>query len=96
MTQRVAIICGGRSSEHEISCISAAGVLSAIDRTIYQPILIGISKNGKWFHLPEDHPLAITNGVLPTIPDTGIAVALGGGGPRAFVHPAGPEPRGCF
>lgn len=77
MTQRVAIICGGRSSEHEISCISAAGVLSAIDRAIYQPILIGISKSGKWFHLPEDYPLAIANGVLPTIPDTGITVALG-------------------
>jgi D-alanine-D-alanine ligase len=77
MTQRVAIICGGRSSEHEISCISAAGVLSAIDRNAYEPILIGISKSGKWFHLPENHPLSISDGVLPTIPDTGIAVALG-------------------
>ena len=76
MTQRVAIICGGRSSEHEISCISAAGVLSAIDRTKYQPILIGISKNGRWFLLPENHSLALTDGVLPTIPEDGISVAL--------------------
>jgi D-alanine-D-alanine ligase len=76
MTQRVAIICGGRSSEHEISCISAAGVLSAIDRTKYQPILIGISKNGIWFLLPENHSLALTDGVLPTIPEDGISVAL--------------------
>ena len=76
MTQRVAIICGGRSSEHEISCISAAGVLSAIDRSKYQPILIGISKSGKWFQLPESHPLTISNGVLPIIPDSGISVAL--------------------
>jgi D-alanine-D-alanine ligase len=76
MTQRVAIICGGRSSEHEISCISAAGVLSAIDRSKYQPILIGISKSGKWFLLPENYSLALTDGVLPTIPETGVSVAL--------------------
>ena len=76
MTQRVAIICGGRSSEHEISCISAAGVLSAIDRLKYQPILIGISKSGRWFLLPDDYALALKDGVLPTIPNEGISVAL--------------------
>jgi len=76
MTQRVAIICGGRSSEHEISCISAAGVLSAIDRMKYQPILIGISKSGRWFRLPDNYALAIKDGVLPTIPNEGISVAL--------------------
>jgi D-alanine-D-alanine ligase len=77
MIKRVAIICGGRSSEHEISCISAAGVLSAIDRSMYQPVLIGISKSGKWFHLPDNYPLTISEGVLPTIPESGTAVALG-------------------
>jgi D-alanine-D-alanine ligase len=76
MKERVAIICGGRSSEHEISCISAGGVLSAIDRSKYEPILIGINKNGKWFLLPENYSLEINNGVLPTIPDSGISVAL--------------------
>ena len=76
MTQRVAIICGGRSSEHEISCISAGGVLSAIDRSKYQPVLIGISKNGRWFLLPETYSLAIINGALPSIPEDGISVEL--------------------
>jgi D-alanine-D-alanine ligase len=76
MMQRVAIICGGRSSEHEISCISAAGVLSAIDRMKYQPILIGISKSGRWFLLPDSYALALKDGVLPTIPNEGISVAL--------------------
>ena len=76
MKERVAIICGGRSSEHEISCISAGGVLSAIDRSKYEPILIGINKNGKWFLLPENYSLEINNGVLPTIPDSGVSVAL--------------------
>jgi D-alanine-D-alanine ligase len=76
MMQRVAIICGGRSSEHEISCISAGGVLSAIDRSKYEPVLIGISKSGKWFLLPVNHSLALINGVLPTIPENGTSVAL--------------------
>jgi D-alanine-D-alanine ligase-like ATP-grasp enzyme len=80
MTQRVAIICGGRSSEHEISCISAAGVLSAIDRQKYQPILIGISKNGRWFLLPDTYSLALTDGVLPSIPEEGISVSLSADG----------------
>ena len=76
MTKRVAIICGGRSSEHEISCTSAGGVLSAIDRKMYEPVLIGISKSGKWFLLAEDHPLSINGTTLPTVPETGTPVTL--------------------
>jgi len=76
MTKRVAIICGGRSSEHEISCTSAGGVLSAIDRSEYEPVLIGISKSGKWFLLPEDHPLSIIGTNLPTVPESGTPVTL--------------------
>jgi D-alanine-D-alanine ligase len=67
--KRVAIICGGRSSEHEISCISAGGVISAIDRSKFQPLIIGITKSGKWVHLEEDFPLRIIDGVLPVIPE---------------------------
>jgi len=67
--KRVAIICGGRSSEHEISCISAGGVISAIDRSKFQPLIIGITKSGKWVHLKEDFPLRIIDGVLPVIPE---------------------------
>ena len=39
MTEKktVALLCGGRSSEHPISLITAAGVLGAIDRTAYDP-----------------------------------------------------------
>ncbi len=76
MTTRVAIICGGRSSEHEISCISAGGVLSAIDRSQYQPVLIGISKSGKWFVLGEETSLSIKDGVLPAISESGTPVSL--------------------
>ena len=72
--KRVAILCGGRSSEHEISCISAGGVISAIDLTLFEPILIGITKSGKWVRLAEDFPLQIVNGVLPVIPEDAPAV----------------------
>jgi D-alanine-D-alanine ligase len=80
MTKRVAIICGGRSSEHEISCISAGGVLAAIDRSQYEPVLIGISKSGKWFLLDESTSLSIKDGALPSIPEFGKAVALDANG----------------
>ena len=66
---KVAIICGGPSSEHEISCISAAGVLAAIDRSQFEPVLIGITKSGKWVLLPLDHKFEITNGHLPSVPE---------------------------
>jgi len=65
--QTVAIICGGRSSEHEISCLSASGVLAGLDTTKFDAVLIGITKAGDWVHLPLDYPLDIVNGVLPTV-----------------------------
>src|SRR5450830_1770768 len=66
----VAILCGGRSSEHSISCISAGGILDAIDRERYEPILIGITRTaGRWVLIPESYPLSIIDGVLPTVPE---------------------------
>ena len=72
----VAIICGGRSSEHEISCISASGVISAIDRSKYNPSLIGITKSGKWVSLPTDTKFEISNGNLPEVPESAPAIAI--------------------
>jgi D-alanine-D-alanine ligase len=45
---RVAIVFGGRSSEHAVSCATAASVLAAIDRDAYDVIPIGITKEGRW------------------------------------------------
>ena len=71
----VGILCGGRSSEHEISCISAGGILAAIDRELYQPIVIGITKTaGRWVLIPAEYPLSIVDGVLPTVPENGMKV----------------------
>jgi D-alanine-D-alanine ligase len=45
---RVAVLFGGRSSEHAVSCVTAAGVLGAINRDKYEVIPIGIAKSGQW------------------------------------------------
>jgi len=50
---RVGILFGGRSGEHEVSLLSAASVLKAIDKTKYQVVPIGITKDGRW--LTADH-----------------------------------------
>lgn len=73
---RVAIICGGKSSEHEISCVSANGVLGAIDRSLFEPVLIGITKSGKWLLLAEDTNFSIINGALPSVPESGVEISL--------------------
>ena len=45
---RVGILFGGKSAEHEVSLQSARNVYEAIDKTQYEPLLIGIDKNGRW------------------------------------------------
>lgn len=72
--KRVAIICGGRSSEHSISCISAKGVLEAIDRNLFEPILIGITLQGKWVELKSADDFGVASDGLPMVPDTAPGV----------------------
>ena len=79
-TLTVAIICGGPSSEHDVSCVSGGGVLKGLDTESFTPILIGITKAGKWVALDENYPLAIKNKVMPTIEDNGTSVQLSTGG----------------
>ncbi len=45
---RVGIVFGGRSAEHEVSLQSAKNVLEALDRQKYEPVLIGIDREGRW------------------------------------------------
>ncbi len=45
---RVAVVFGGRSSEHGISCVTAGSVLAAIDRDVYDVVAIGIAPDGRW------------------------------------------------
>jgi D-alanine-D-alanine ligase len=50
---RVGIVFGGKSAEHEVSLLSAKNVVESIDQTKYEPVLIGIDKNGEW-HLRDE------------------------------------------
>ena len=50
---RVGILFGGRSGEHEVSLLSANSILNAIDRTKYDVIPIGITKQGQWITSTE-------------------------------------------
>src|SRR5271170_2848811 len=50
---RVGILFGGRSGEHEVSLLSAASILNAIDKTKYDVIPIGITKQGQWITSTE-------------------------------------------
>ena len=63
----VALVFGGRSSEHAISCVTAGNVLAAIDRSKYDVTIIGISASGRWLLQSGHEPLAITDGVLPEV-----------------------------
>lgn len=46
--KKIAVLFGGQSSEHEVSCMSAGNVIELIDQTRYDLILIGITKEGHW------------------------------------------------
>jgi D-alanine-D-alanine ligase len=67
---RVAVVFGGRSGEHAISCVTASSVLAAIDRSVYDVVPIGITRAGRWV-LAADDPdrWALTAGVLPEVGD---------------------------
>ncbi|MFJ3034539.1 D-alanine--D-alanine ligase family protein [Curtobacterium pusillum] len=73
----VAVLFGGRSSEHEISCVTAGGIMDVVDRSVYEIVPVGITKDGA-FTLQTDDPaqLAIRDGALPTVPDNGTRVAF--------------------
>lgn len=65
---RVAIVFGGRSGEHAISCVTAAGVLRAIDRQAYDVVPIGITTSGRWVLATDDAARwDLVNGVLPAV-----------------------------
>jgi D-alanine-D-alanine ligase len=61
---RVGILFGGRSGEHEVSLLSAASVLNAIDKQKYEVVPIGISKEGRW--LTDSHAEQLLRGEKPS------------------------------
>jgi D-alanine-D-alanine ligase len=94
---RIAVVFGGRSNEHSISCVTAGSVLPAIDRDRYDVVPVGITHDGRWV-LEADDPtrLAITSAErLPEVDASGADVALRGGldSSELVVHEPSAVPR---
>ncbi|MCC5948052.1 MAG: D-alanine--D-alanine ligase [Nitriliruptoraceae bacterium] len=80
---RVLLLYGGRSAEHEISCLSARSVLEVIDRDRYEVVTVGITREGRWVR--TDGTIETAPGDrLPHVADLGPSVGLIGtpDGPR--------------
>src|SRR6266545_598923 len=75
---RVAVVYGGRSSEHGVSVVSAGSVLAALDPERYEIVAVGITRSGGWVLTgAEPEKLQITGATLPEV-DSGTAVILSG------------------
>nr|WP_042183260.1 D-alanine--D-alanine ligase family protein [Kibdelosporangium sp. MJ126-NF4]CEL15395.1 D-alanine--D-alanine ligase [Kibdelosporangium sp. MJ126-NF4]CTQ92202.1 D-alanine--D-alanine ligase (EC 6.3.2.4) [Kibdelosporangium sp. MJ126-NF4] len=84
---RVAVVFGGRSTEHAISCVSAASVLATVDTERFDVLPVGITPEGAWVLAPGASTLAIEGGALPSV-TSGTEVVLSG--PRFVeLHQAG-------
>ncbi|MGJ7906273.1 D-alanine--D-alanine ligase family protein [Actinopolyspora sp. H202] len=73
---RVAVVFGGRSTEHGISCLSAGSVLAHLDRRRFEVVPVGITRDGAWVLGPDDEEqLRLRDRVEPEITD-GKALTL--------------------
>jgi D-alanine-D-alanine ligase len=75
---RVAVVFGGRSNEHAISCVSAGSILRNLDPERFEVVAVGITPDGSWV-LTDGDPdaLAITNRQLPAVSsESGTELAL--------------------
>lgn len=84
----VGVIFGGVSSEHRISCVTAAGVLDAIDRERYDVVPIGITEDGTWISFNADvDQLRLRPGHTPSVQSSDgdpLALSLAGTAPTFF------------
>lgn len=75
---RIAVVFGGRSGEHAISCVTAGSVLEALDSDRYDVVPVGITRDGRWvLQSGELSRLSIgASGELPEVDTSGASVAL--------------------
>jgi D-alanine-D-alanine ligase len=85
---RVAVIFGGRSSEHSVSCVTAGSVIAALDPDRYEVVPVGITAEGRWVSA-DTHTLVMRGRELPTVVSRGDSVALSGD-PTALPEVLGP------
>ena len=75
---RLVVLFGGQSAEHEVSCVTAASVLGAVDRDRYEVVPIGITTGGQWV-VAEDAVAALEAGATALLP-AGRAIEPGARG----------------
>ena len=94
---RIAVVFGGRSSEHAISCVTAGSVLQAIDTERYDVVPVGITHEGRWvLESADPDRLAITSAdKLPEVDGSRATVALANDsrGSELVVHEASSVPQ---
>ncbi|MCO0632788.1 D-alanine--D-alanine ligase [Micrococcus luteus] len=74
---RVLLLFGGRSSEHPISCVTAAGVLHAADRQRWDVVPVGVARSGRWSHDELDvASFRLDGDALPEVPEPAAPVSL--------------------
>ncbi|NNM38040.1 D-alanine--D-alanine ligase family protein [Micrococcus luteus] len=74
---RVLLLFGGRSSEHPISCVTAAGVLHAADRQRWDVVPVGVARSGLWSHDELDvASFRLDGDALPEVPEPQAPVSL--------------------
>ena len=89
---RVAVVFGGRSDEHGVSCLTAGSVLRAIDRDRYDVVPVGITTQGQWvLEADSTERFAITGGALPEVDEKRDSVVLSNA--ELVVTEAGDVPR---
>lgn len=59
---KLAVLFGGVSSEHDISCLSAASILRNLDPSKYDIRAVGITRDGRWFYYPAHDPARVEDG----------------------------------
>lgn len=100
----IAVLFGGQSSEHEVSCLSAVNIISSIDTEKYEPVLIGITKEGAW--LLTDSIDSIRDGswkrgrtrcmISPDAEDKALYIFRNGGAERIGIDLVYPALHGLF
>ncbi|MBV9920236.1 MAG: D-alanine--D-alanine ligase [Pseudonocardia sp.] len=92
---RVAVVFGGRSGEHAISCVSAGSVLANLDRERFDVVPVGITHDGAWVVGADDpRELAIDERALPEVDGSRPALALPGDPTRGGLLVLDPERAG--
>lgn len=86
---RVGIIFGGRSGEHEISLLSARSIVDALDRGRYEPVLLGIDRDGRWRLHDAARALLETPGAPLHLDPTAPSVAVSPGDSSAAMVTTG-------